>query len=98
MVRLLVEREGMQTEPIEKVLPGRYSVFNLHPTVTKIFAGGIPLGVKVDNAVRSTSFIGEMEDLRINDRPIGLWNFMQQGTNNNRQGAMARSVRSLKCK
>lgn len=94
LVKLDVSREGVDTDPVEKVLPGRYSVFNLDPKVSKIFVGGIPAGVEVDRSILSTSYDGEMEDLRLNDQFIGLWNFMSNGTNNNYQrGAMERFVK-----
>lgn len=90
-----MSREGVDTEPVEEVLPGRYSVFNLDPKVSKVFVGGIPAEVEVDRSILSTSFDGEMEDLRLNDQFISLWNFMSNGTNNNYQrGAMERFVNS----
>ncbi|XP_047502805.1 laminin subunit alpha-like isoform X1 [Penaeus chinensis] len=76
---------------VEHELPGTFSVFNLDPGVSKIFIGGIPPGVQVDSAIRSTSFYGQVEDFRLSDRPIGLWNFMSNGTNNIQQrGALER--------
>ncbi|XP_050725715.1 laminin subunit alpha-like isoform X5 [Eriocheir sinensis] len=91
VVKLDVSREDVDTEPVEEVLPGRYSVFNLDPKVSKIFVGGIPAGVEVDRSILSVSYDGQMEDLRLNDQFIGLWNFMSSGTENNYQrGAMGR--------
>ncbi|XP_042212496.1 laminin subunit alpha-like isoform X1 [Homarus americanus] len=91
LVKLSVHREEMEGEPVEQVLPGRFSVFNLDPKVSKIYVGGIPAGVEVNSAIRSTSYYGQMEDLRLNDQPIGLWNFMMDGTNNIEQrGAVER--------
>ncbi|KAK8725473.1 hypothetical protein OTU49_010877, partial [Cherax quadricarinatus] len=91
LVKLYVDREEMQGEPVEEVLPGKYSVFNLDPKVSKIYVGGIPAGTQVNRAILSTSFYGKMEDLRLNDQPIGLWNFKMDGTNNNQQrGALER--------
>lgn len=90
-MKLYVDREEMQGEPVEEVLPGKYSVFNLDPKVSKIYVGGIPAGTQVNRAILSTSFYGKMEDLRLNDQPIGLWNFKMDGTNNNQQrGALER--------
>lgn len=95
VVKLDVSREGVDADPVEEVLPGRYSVFNLDPKVSKIFVGGIPAEVEVDRSILSTSYEGEMEDLHLNDQFIGLWNFMSNGTNNNYQrGAMERFVNS----
>lgn len=102
-MRLFVQNEEMkdEPEPVELILSGRFSVFNLDPKVSKIYVGGIPAGVEVDSDIRSTSFDGNMEDLRLNDQPIGLWNFMADGTNNIEQrGAMERLVKldsSLYC-
>lgn len=97
VLKLSVQREEMEgePEPVELILSGRFSVFNLDPKVSKIYVGGIPAGVEVNSDIRSTSFDGNMEDLRLNDQPIGLWNFMADGTNNIAgQGAMERLVNS----
>ena len=50
--------------------------------VSRIYVGGIPAGVKVDDALMSRRYYGQLEDLRINNRPIGLFNFMTNGTTN----------------
>ena len=93
VVKLDVSREDVDSEPIEGMLPGRYSVFNLDPKVSKIFVGGIPAGVEVDRHILSTSFDGEIEELKLNDQFVGLWNFMSNGTSNNYQrGAIQRFV------
>lgn len=47
-----------------------------------MFVGGVPEGVEVANAIRSTSYRGQMEELEINDHTIGLWNFLSNGTRN----------------
>ena len=39
--------------------------------------------------VRYTTFEGAIEDLKINDVPVGLWNFVSQ-TNLKNRGAMVR--------
>ncbi|XP_064094479.1 laminin subunit alpha-like isoform X2 [Macrobrachium nipponense] len=94
VVKLSIQREvdgDIDAGSVEEVLPGRFSVFNLDPKVSKIFVGGIPAGVEIDKSIRSTSFFGQIEDLRINDRPLGLWNFIHNGTNNIYQrGALER--------
>ena len=41
--------------------------------------------------VRYTTFEGAMEELKINDMPVGLWNFVSQ-TNLKNRGVMVRSV------
>ncbi|KAF2360979.1 Laminin G domain [Trinorchestia longiramus] len=50
--------------------------------VSRVFVGGIPDGVEVANSIRSTSYRGQIEELKINDHTIGLWNFLGNGTNN----------------
>ncbi|XP_018008782.1 laminin subunit alpha [Hyalella azteca] len=67
---------------VTRVMPGRSSVLNLSPKVSRVFVGGIPEGIEVANSIRSTSYRGQVEELKINDHTIGLWNFRNNGTNN----------------
>ena len=48
--------------------------------VSKLYVGGIPSGVEVDPALANTYYTGQMEDLWLNKRPIGLWNFVNRGS------------------
>lgn len=50
--------------------------------VSRVFVGGIPADVEVDNSIQSTSYSGQVEELNINGHTIGLWNFLNNGTNN----------------
>ncbi|XP_076046327.1 laminin subunit alpha isoform X4 [Oratosquilla oratoria] len=86
VMKLSVHREdadGIEViDSVEEVLPGTQSVFNLDSKASKIFVGGIPPGVEVDNSIHTTSFYGKIEEVRLGNRPLSLWNFMANGTNN----------------
>lgn len=61
----------------EKVLPGMHTIFNLHKDQSKLFVGGYPPKYKIQEAVRFSSFEGQIEELVIGDTPVGLWNFVE---------------------
>ena len=50
------------------------SVFNLHQEYSKIFVGGFPTEKKVQSKITSTDMEGQVEGLKINGKPVGLWN------------------------
>lgn len=60
----------------EKVLPGMNTIFNLHKDQSKLFVGGYPTKYKIQEAVKFSSFEGQIEELVIGDTPVGLWNFV----------------------
>jgi laminin alpha 3/5 len=65
----------------EQSLPGSHSIFNLDQEKSKLFVGGFPASFQVQDAVVSSSFDGEMEELMIGDIPVSFWNFVD-GENN----------------
>lgn len=65
----------------EEILPGSHSIFNLDQEKSKLFVGGFPPSFQVSEAVASSSFEGEMEELVIGDTPVSFWNFVD-GENN----------------
>ncbi|XP_011495348.1 PREDICTED: laminin subunit alpha [Ceratosolen solmsi marchali] len=65
----------------EQSLPGSHSIFNLDQEKSKLFVGGFPTSFQVQDAVVSSSFDGEMEELMIGDVPVSFWNFID-GENN----------------
>lgn len=64
----------------EEVLEGPQTVFDLNRENSKLFVGGYPPDFTSNS--RYSSFEGEIEDLRIGDQEVGLWNFVD-GQNNN---------------
>ena len=50
------------------------SVFNLHQEYSRIFVGGFPTEKKVQSKITSTDMEGQVEGLKINGKPVGLWN------------------------
>ncbi|XP_031783644.1 laminin subunit alpha [Nasonia vitripennis] len=65
----------------ETSLPGSHSIFNLDPEKSKLFVGGFPPSFQVQEAVVSSSFDGEMEELMIGDVPVSFWNFVDAENN-----------------
>lgn len=72
----------------EEILPGAYSIFNVDQEHSKLFVGGIPSSFQIPDAVTSSSFEGQMEELIIGDVPVSFWNFIDG--ENNKQGAFER--------
>lgn len=70
----------------EEVLEGPQTVFDLNRENSKLFVGGYPPDFSSNSPY--SSFEGELEDLRIGDQEVGLWNFID-GQNNN-HGAIER--------
>ena len=59
--------------------------------VSRVFVGGIPTDVDVNENIQTTSYVGKMEEVIINEHDIGLWNFLNAGTSNIRnRGAVER--------
>lgn len=72
---------------VQDRLSGNNNVFDLNKDNTRIFVGGSPeLNSK---ALKYNSFEGEIEDLRIGDEKVGLWNFVD--AQNNNDGARERN-------
>lgn len=76
------------THTKEDVINGTNSILNLDPEQSKLFVGGFPNSVRVQDDVTETSFDGEMEDLVVGDTPVSLWNFIDGA--NNRNGSRER--------
>ncbi|XP_014209765.1 laminin subunit alpha isoform X2 [Copidosoma floridanum] len=71
----------VQAYEVEQSLPGSHSIFNLDQQKSKLFVGGFPPSFQVQDAVISSSFEGEMEELMIGEVPVSFWNFVD-GENN----------------
>lgn len=68
-------------------LPGDQNLFNWDDN-SRIFVGGYPPDYKMQDSVKYNSFSGQIEDFRIGNEPVGLWNFVDgQG---NTDGAQER--------
>lgn len=68
-------------------LSGTDNVFDLTRDNTRIFVGGSP--DLNQQPLKYNSFDGEIEDLRLNDEKVGLWNFVD--AQNNNDGARERN-------
>ena len=51
------------------------SVFNLHPDYSSIFVGGFPRETEIQESVRETFMVGQIEGLSIGGRDVGLYNY-----------------------
>lgn len=72
---------------VQDRLSGNNNIFDLNKDNTRIFVGGSPeLNSK---ELKYNSFEGEIEDLRIGDEKVGLWNFVD--AQNNNDGARERN-------
>lgn len=67
---------------VNHTLPGPYSVFNVDQD-SRLFVGGYPPDFNIQNGVKYSSFEGEIEELKIGDDQIGLWNFVDGQSNSN---------------
>lgn len=78
------ENEGRTTlyENEDRLSGDPSNIFDLSRENSKIFVGGWPPDFNVQDTVKYSSFEGEIEDLRVGDERVGLWNFAD-GQNNN---------------
>jgi laminin, alpha 3/5 len=90
-VKLIVQEEDGQGQEVDHTvdmpLPGDFSVFNLNQE-SRLFVGGYPPDFNMQKEVRYPSFEGQIEELKIGDSDVGLWNFLDG--QNNRDGARER--------
>ncbi|KAK0397427.1 hypothetical protein QR680_002123 [Steinernema hermaphroditum] len=63
----------------KKQSSGSKSVLNLHQSVSRLFIGGLPDETRVSSAIVHRHYTGDIEDLRINDESLGLWNIVDNG-------------------
>ena len=76
-VKLTVRSQGELDSIAEGSSQGPSSVFNLDPQNTRIFIGGIPDNVEVQNTIQSKRFRGHIEEVILGDNPLGLWNYKE---------------------
>lgn len=84
----LIIREELQNKTVvdhvkEEVLVGANNVFNVDRN-SRLFVGGYPppADFTPPEDIHSSSFKGDIEDLRIGDEHVGLWNFVYGEDNN----------------
>lgn len=86
-VKLIIREEvdGLeQLYEVEDTMSGGADhIFNVNQENSKIFVGGIPPDFNVQDELKYSSFEGDIEDVRIGDEPVGLWNFIDGQNNNN---------------
>lgn len=69
-------------------LTGSTAIFNFDPEKTKLFVGGYPQDFRIQDGLKESSFEGQIENLRIGDQDVGLWNFVD--AQDNSYGAIER--------
>lgn len=75
------DNEGKQQTIVKKEeLPGDETNFNLDEK-SRLFVGGYS-DYQMPDSIKQSSFEGEIEGLKVGDRDVGLWNFLD-GQNNN---------------
>lgn len=85
------ETEDGEDRPyeVDEKLSGTQNIFDLSRDNSRLFVGGYPPDFNPQEGLKYSSFEGEVEDVRINDEEVGLWNFVD-GQNNN-DGAQERN-------
>lgn len=85
--KLTIRQEGQEGKALEykkeEALAGTHSILNLDQDLSKLFVGGYPTSFSIQEAVKYSSFEGQIEDLVIGDTPVGLWNFADAVNNEN---------------
>lgn len=61
-------------------LPGDHNLFHWDDN-SRIFVGGYPPDYKMQDSVKYNSFVGQIEDFKIGDKDVGLWNFVDGQSN-----------------
>lgn len=61
-------------------LPGDHNLFHWDDN-SRIFVGGYPPDYKMQDSVKYNSFVGQIEDFKIGDKEVGLWNFVDGQSN-----------------
>jgi len=71
----------------EKVLTahlgGTFTVFNLDRLNSKLYLGGIPKNIELQDKIENVDFDGEIQQVVFGETKLGLWNFVS-GKNNNK--------------
>lgn len=91
-VKLIVREElpngKDEFHEVRDTVPGN-GEFNVDTKKSKLFVGGYPPDFMIQDGIRYSAFEGEIEDFRIGDQEVGLWNFVDGQDNNH--GAMERN-------
>lgn len=72
----------------ETILPGNSFILNLDKDRSKLFVGGLPPGFDAHGDIVDHSLEGQVEDLKLGNVPVGLWNFVNSTGENS--GAIER--------
>ena len=64
-------------------LEGTFTVFNLDRLNSKLYLGGIPKNIELQDKIENVDFDGEIQQVTLGDTKLGLWNFVS-GRNNNK--------------
>ncbi|XP_063440155.1 laminin-like protein epi-1 isoform X2 [Mytilus trossulus] len=72
---------NVDVEDVKGEAQGTFTVLELDPDTTKFYVGGVPYGVSLPPGIGFGSYQGIMEEVMWDERPMGLWNFVD-GENN----------------
>uniref|UniRef100_A0A0B7BNE7 Laminin subunit alpha n=1 Tax=Arion vulgaris TaxID=1028688 RepID=A0A0B7BNE7_9EUPU len=78
---LTIKSNVQEDDVTEGTSQGTFTVLELNPIGTLFLVGGVPVNVRIPPDITSKSFEGGIEDLKFDEEPIGLWNFLE-GDNN----------------
>ncbi|XP_022314761.2 laminin subunit alpha-like [Crassostrea virginica] len=87
---LVVEGDNNIMNKVTGTSMGTFTVLELNPQTTKFYVGGVPSDIRLPSNVSSTFYEGGMEEVMFDDKPLGLWNFVEG--ENNFKGAIERDV------
>uniref|UniRef100_A0A1B0CH53 Netrin axonal chemotropic factor n=1 Tax=Lutzomyia longipalpis TaxID=7200 RepID=A0A1B0CH53_LUTLO len=79
-IREEVEGGAEKLHTVNETLPGPYSVFDVDKD-SRLFVGGYPPDFVPQPGLVANSFEGQIEDLKIGDQNVGLWNFVDAQDN-----------------
>ncbi|XP_046390071.1 laminin subunit alpha-like [Ischnura elegans] len=88
ILREEVDRRGIRkvvTDSDSVVFMGPSSVLNLDQNLSRIIVGGYPEHYNIPREIENSYFVGNVEELKIDDHPVSFWNFIEaeniNGTN-----------------
>lgn len=90
-VKLIVREEldnGEIVDNIDKVELPKPDSIHLDEDRSKLYVGGYPPDFQANSNLKESSFEGQMENLRLLEKDVGLWNFVD--AQDNRNGAQER--------
>lgn len=82
-VQLKLRSTDQADKTLTAHLEGTFTVFNLDRLHSKLYLGGIPKSIELQDKIENVDFDGEIQQVILGDTKLGIWNFIS-GKNNNR--------------